>query len=90
VDIIFALIPLSLLLLGLAIWAFFWAVRSGQFDDMDTPGWRVLLDDEENARSTDTPDASAERGETPLAGERSESDSTTANAASRAGPRRDR
>jgi cbb3-type cytochrome oxidase maturation protein len=46
VTIIYALIPLGLLLLGVAIWAFFWAVRSGQFDDMETPAWRILLDDD--------------------------------------------
>ena len=46
-NILFALIPLSLLLLGAAVWAFFWAVRSGQFDDLDTPAMRILMDDDE-------------------------------------------
>ena len=36
-NILLLLIPISLLLLGVAIWAFVWAVRSGQFDDLDTP-----------------------------------------------------
>lgn len=45
-KILFLLIPLSLLLLGIAVWAFFWAVRSGQFDDLETPAWRILLDDD--------------------------------------------
>jgi cbb3-type cytochrome oxidase maturation protein len=44
---LFALIPLAILLLGFAVWAFFWAVRSGQFDDLDTPAVRILLDDED-------------------------------------------
>jgi len=39
------LIPLSLLLVGAALYAFFWAVDSGQFDDLDTPGFRALDDD---------------------------------------------
>lgn len=43
-DIIFVLIPLSLLLLGVAVWAFFWAVRSRQFDNLDAEAWRILLD----------------------------------------------
>jgi cbb3-type cytochrome oxidase maturation protein len=47
-SILFALIPLAIALLGLAIWAFFWAVRAGQFDDLDTPAVRILLDDEES------------------------------------------
>lgn len=42
------LIPLGLLLLGAAVAAFFWAVRSGQFDDLETPAWRILLDDDRN------------------------------------------
>jgi len=46
VTIIYLLIPLGLVVLVLAVGAFFWAVRSGQFDDMDTPAWRILLDDD--------------------------------------------
>ncbi len=45
-SILFALIPLAIALLALAVWAFFWAVRAGQFDDLDTPAVRILLDDE--------------------------------------------
>ncbi len=47
---LFGLIPLALVLLGAAIWAFFWAVRSGQFDDLDTPAVQILLDDEDERR----------------------------------------
>ncbi|HRQ66337.1 MAG TPA: cbb3-type cytochrome oxidase assembly protein CcoS [Xanthomonadaceae bacterium] len=39
------LIPVSLVLLGIAVWAFFWAVNKGQFDDLDTPPLRILEDD---------------------------------------------
>ncbi len=45
-SILFALIPLAMLLLAFAVWAFFWAVRSGQFDDLDTPAVSILLDDD--------------------------------------------
>ena len=45
-SIIYILIPIGLILLGLAIWAFFWAAGSGQFDDLDSPGWRILMDDD--------------------------------------------
>ena len=47
-NILFALIPLALVLLGFAVWAFFWAVKSGQFDDLDTPPLRILLDNEDD------------------------------------------
>jgi cbb3-type cytochrome oxidase maturation protein len=46
-KIIYVLIPLSLMLLGLAVWAFFWAVRNDQFEDLDTPAMDILDDDEE-------------------------------------------
>lgn len=45
-SILYLLIPLGLLLLGVAVWAFFWAVGSGQFDDLDTPAWSVVMDDD--------------------------------------------
>lgn len=44
-TILFVLVPISLLLIGLAVWAFFWAVDNGQFDDLDTPGFHPLDDD---------------------------------------------
>jgi cbb3-type cytochrome oxidase maturation protein len=45
-TILFVLIPLGLVVLGAAVWAFFWAVGNGQFDDLDTPAMRVILDDD--------------------------------------------
>lgn len=47
-TILYLLIPLSLILLGLAVWAFFWAVKHDQFDDLEGPAYRVLFDDDEN------------------------------------------
>lgn len=46
-DILFLLIPLGLVLLGVAIWGFLWAVRSGQFDDLEGPAHRILMDDDD-------------------------------------------
>jgi len=43
-SILLLLVPLSVMLLGLAIWAFAWAVRRGQFDDLDTPALDILVD----------------------------------------------
>lgn len=43
------LIPIALSL-GLAgLGAFFWSLRSGQFDDLDGAAHRILLDDEREA-----------------------------------------
>ena len=44
-NIIFVLIPLSLVLVALAVWAFFWSVNHAQFDDLDTPAWIPLSDE---------------------------------------------
>lgn len=46
-EILYLLIPLALVLLGVAIWAFMWAVRSGQFDDLEGPAHRILMDDDD-------------------------------------------
>lgn len=51
-SILYVLIPLSLVLMGAAVWALFWAIDNGQFDDLDAPG-RSILEDEEAVRSSD-------------------------------------
>jgi cbb3-type cytochrome oxidase maturation protein len=56
-NILLALIPISLLLLLLAILAFLWAVRRGQFDDLDTPSLDILRDDDRPAPPAEKRDA---------------------------------
>jgi len=51
------LIPLGVMLLAIAIGAFVWAVRHGQFDDLGAEGLAILLDDD---RPAPDPDASDE------------------------------
>jgi len=46
-SMIFVLIPLAVLLLGVAVWALLWAIKSGQFDDLESHGWSVVLDDDQ-------------------------------------------
>ncbi|MEZ5784007.1 MAG: cbb3-type cytochrome oxidase assembly protein CcoS [Rhizobiaceae bacterium] len=41
------LVPLALLLGGVALVAFLWNLRSGQYEDLDGAAERILLDDEE-------------------------------------------
>lgn len=52
-SVIYIVLPLALVLGGGALAAFLWAVRSGQFDDLDTPSIRVALDDEDTSRKGD-------------------------------------
>ncbi len=47
--ILLMLIPISLVLLGLAVAAFAWAVKRGQFDDLDTPALDILEDNDRPA-----------------------------------------
>jgi len=44
-SVLYLLIPLSLIVAGAFLAAFIWAVRSGQYEDTDTPAMRVLTDD---------------------------------------------
>jgi len=44
---LYVLIPLAVLLLAVAVWALLWAIKSGQFDDLDSQGWSVVLDDDQ-------------------------------------------
>ena len=52
-NILFVLIPLSIVLLAVAVWGFFWAVNNGQFDDLDTPAHRILSNDESSRKEDD-------------------------------------
>lgn len=54
-TILLVLIPLGVILLAVAIGAFTWAVRHGQFDDLGAEGLGILLDDD---RPAPDPDAS--------------------------------
>ena len=45
-SILYLLIPLGLVLLTCAVAAFFWAVRTGQFDDLESPAMSVVMDDD--------------------------------------------
>ena len=43
--VLYLLIPLSIVIAGLFLVGFIWAVRSGQFEDTSTPSLRPLMDD---------------------------------------------
>lgn len=44
---IYLLVPISILLVFCIAAVFWWSVRSGQFDDLEGPGFRILMDDDE-------------------------------------------
>jgi cbb3-type cytochrome oxidase maturation protein len=45
-SVVFLLIPLCLLFASLFLAAFIWAVRSGQYDDTETPSMRLLMEED--------------------------------------------
>lgn len=47
-DIIFLLIPVAIILVAIAVYALHWSLKSGQFDDMDSPASSILFDDDDN------------------------------------------
>ncbi len=52
-DIIYLLIPIALVLAGLMVWALMWAIKSGQFDDLEGPAHQILMDGDEAAPTVD-------------------------------------
>lgn len=47
-EIVYLLIPVAIILVAFATWAFFYSVNSGQFDDLESPAHRILYDDDED------------------------------------------
>lgn len=46
-EILYLLIPIAVVLMVVAVVAFTWTVKSGQYDDMDGPAHRMLMDDDD-------------------------------------------
>ena len=45
-DIIYFLIPMALVLVAGIVAGLFWAVKSGQFDDLEGPAHQIIMDEE--------------------------------------------
>lgn len=60
-NIIFLLAPFSVLLGLIAVGAFFWSLRSGQYEDIEGAAARILIDDEDaespGAQDVEAPDS---------------------------------
>jgi cbb3-type cytochrome oxidase maturation protein len=56
---LYVLIPLAVILLAFAVWALVWAIRTGQFDDLESHGWSVVLDDDQRPPPDPEPDSEA-------------------------------
>jgi cbb3-type cytochrome oxidase maturation protein len=51
-EIIYFLLPLVIGLAAAFIWGFVWMTKNGQYDDLDTPALRMLLDDQKLTLAT--------------------------------------
>jgi cbb3-type cytochrome oxidase maturation protein len=47
VDSLYLLIPIALVFFAVAIRLLFWAITSGQYDNLDTEAHRILFDEDE-------------------------------------------
>jgi cbb3-type cytochrome oxidase maturation protein len=54
-ETVYVLVPLAVLLAGLIVWVFFWAIKSGQFDDLEGPAHSILMDDDEPSKGAPPP-----------------------------------
>lgn len=52
-NILLVLIPVTLIVIGIAVTLFFWAVNHQQFDDLESPGALPLMDDPPPASAAD-------------------------------------
>ena len=45
-DVLYLLIPISLIFVAIIAWVFIWSVKSGQYDDMEGPAHEILMDND--------------------------------------------
>jgi cbb3-type cytochrome oxidase maturation protein len=60
-EILYLLIPVSVALVFAIAVAFWWSVRSGQFDDLEGPAFRILMDEDHPAAPPATPENKSEK-----------------------------
>ena len=46
-EIIYLLLPIALILVVIIVWIFMWAVKSDQFEDLEGPAHRIIMDDDD-------------------------------------------
>lgn len=46
-EIIYLLLPIALILVAIIVWAFMWAVKTDQFEDLEGPAHRIIMEDDD-------------------------------------------
>jgi cbb3-type cytochrome oxidase maturation protein len=62
-EILFVLIPVSLIIVGIALSAFVWSVHNRQYEDLDKEAYRILFDDNSTTMTTSLDRAASETEE---------------------------
>lgn len=72
-DVLYFFVPLSMLVLAVLVWAAFWAIRNNQYDDLEGPAHRILMDDDDpkipTTQRAENPDAQADKSDGEAASE---------------------
>ncbi len=74
-DILYLLIPLAIIIMVIAITAFIWAVKSGQYEDLEGAAHRILMDDDDPRIPGAKSDSEPKPGSASGAGDLKERDS---------------
>jgi cbb3-type cytochrome oxidase maturation protein len=70
VEALYLLIPISLVIVAIAVWIFFRMSDSGQFDDMEGPAHSILMDDDRPDPKRGSGEGSDARGADPSSRDR--------------------
>lgn len=62
-EIVTFLIPIALILAAIFIGGFIWMTLNGQYDDLETPGHRILLEDKDKIKENNNNNNSTQEGE---------------------------
>ncbi|MGM0516131.1 MAG: cbb3-type cytochrome oxidase assembly protein CcoS [Pseudomonadota bacterium] len=54
-EVLFLFVPLSMLVVAGLVWAAFWAIRNNQYEDLEGPAHRILMDDDDPRIPTNQP-----------------------------------
>ena len=52
-EIIYLLIPITLILAAIIVWVFMWAVKTDQFEDLEGPAHRIIMEDDDKVGNSE-------------------------------------
>ena len=58
-ELFLILIPVTIVLVGISIWAFLWSARNDQFEDLEKQAYSILFDEDEKVAAKKSTDSSA-------------------------------